>query len=38
MIRSGRIPIWLIVLGDWGAGGVTSDSFWSDIDLVDCVR
>ena len=25
-------------LGDWGAGGVAGDFFWSDIDLVDCVR
>ena len=30
--------IWLPVLGDGGAGGVTGDSFWSDTNLVDCVR
>ncbi len=37
VILSGRISIWWTVLGDWGAGGVTGDSYWSDIDLVDCV-
>ena len=30
--------IWWTVLGDWGAGGVVGGSFWSDIDLADCVR
>ena len=36
VIFSGRISIWWTVLGDWGAGGVTGDLFWSAIDLVDC--
>ena len=40
MVLSGRLSIWWTELGEviGGAGGVTCGSFWSDIDLVDCVR